>query len=349
MGQTVTCACGQRNSLDSYEVGETRVCVACGRLLSDHPEREYMEEGFAAAPGAFEEEPGASQPTGFETPTEHVESPDAPPVARTWQDGVREAAAPVETDRCARCNRPFRGDWDRNPRPEGAVCHVCAVQADQAYKPPDIRTRRELYRPQPPKPQGPPAAGSSEEEERARKKREMLVLGGIAVVTLVLVNVLPVETWVAMLFSADPEKAAGLAAGWNWAVRIANFVTSAAGSMITLYVALAWTRLLHEGGWRANLPSLLYLGIAFALMNLFVSFIHGYAGMVFGPLAIALVGLAFVVTLMIKLLMISSQFHLRMEAGVGFVLCWAFAGILMTPCVFAVHRLVHGVVAAIAL
>jgi hypothetical protein len=49
-----------------------------------------------------------------------------------------EAPSPEEApkkdspDHCARCGRPFRGDWDKVATPEGVICHICANQSREA-------------------------------------------------------------------------------------------------------------------------------------------------------------------------------------------------------------------------
>ncbi len=53
----------------------------------------------------------------------------------------------VENDRCARCGRSFRGEWDRCEGPEGTICHICANRAPE--NPPQPETQEE---PPPPPP-----------------------------------------------------------------------------------------------------------------------------------------------------------------------------------------------------
>lgn len=362
MGQSVVCACGQRNKLDSYAFGEPRLCVACGQpltvpaiTLEDSTAGPVLEEVFEPVVTGFEEETeegGGPPVTGFETPETETAPPAPEPAPRVWQGGVRETAAVVSDDqRCAACGRSFRGSWDRYARPGGEVCHICATQADPGYKPPGLQARRELYRPAPPMKQSArhPDEDSEAREQQRKRKREMTVLAVAAAVALLLVNVLPVEVWAAMLFSADLTQAEALSPAWNWVLRISGFTVSVVAHMMALHVALSLMRLLHEGGLRENVLPLLYLGVVFTLLNMFVSFARNYFGIVFGPVANILIGMALIITLMIQLLMIAGQFHLRLEGAMGFFFSWVLASLVMKPCVYALHRLLEGVIAAIAL
>lgn len=363
MGRDITCGCGQLNRIDAYVYGEPRYCVACGRRLSEtggdpaiaaslFPEEAFPADPFAPATGEFESPPPTEEPSrAFESPGAPVESePESPAVSRAWQDGIREhAARPGPAGCCARCQRPFRGAWDVNQRPGGDLCHICATQADRAYAPPSENERRTLYRPDPPRTRPPEPEPGDSDESRARKKREILVFVGIAAITLLLVNVLPVETWVAMFFSAAPENAADLPRAWIWVIRTMNFGISVCAHAAALYLALHLIGALDGERFRDDLPTLAWLGVVFTILNLFVNFAGNYFGMVFGPVAGILMGLALLVSLMIKLLLIANHFPARMEGAIGFLMCWAFASLLLKPCVFVTHRLFHGLIAAIAL
>lgn len=353
MGQSVLCSCGRRNDLDSYGYGEPRICVACGGPLPQVPVTlgAYQKDGFAPVVTGLDSQDDAGGPsvlTGFESPTPEEPATDPVSGTRAWHDRVPEPTTSGDTDgaRCARCQKAFRGAWDRHERPEGAICHICSTRADTAHTPPTAEQRRELLRPDPPKKTVP--APQSDSVEPSTKRREMLVLGAIAIIVLVFINVFPVEEWAALLFAADLSKAEGLPVLWHWVARVGNFVISVLVHSATLYVALAWTGLLFEGGLRSNAWSLLQLGVCFALLNMGVDFIHTYFG-VFGTAAGILAGLALIVSLVIKLLMIAARFPLRLEGGVAFFLAWALAGLVMKPCMVALHQLVQGVVAAVAL
>lgn len=366
MGQSVICSCGQRNNLDSYRYGEPRLCVACGQPLSPPPvtlpeepagaleSDQFKAEAFDLDATDFEAASGdGGEPilTGFETPGAEEVHIEPAPAPRPWQDGVREAAAAVQEDlRCAHCKRPFRGDWDKNDRNGQLLCHICAVQADPAYKAPDVETKRALFRPEPPKKIAPknPRDDSEERERRQKKAREMILLATSAVVVLVVVNVFPVEVWVAMFFAADLTQAEELSAAWHWLLYAANFTVGAAGHMAALYVALSLSNLLYPGGIRQNIGPILYLGIAFEILNTLLALAAKFFPF-FGPLGMGLIGMAFVIMLVIKYLMVSERFHVGFEGFVGLILAWVMASLLVKPGVFALLQLIQGIVAAIAL
>ncbi|MFO7973647.1 MAG: hypothetical protein R6V12_03330, partial [Candidatus Hydrogenedentota bacterium] len=44
---------------------------------------------------------------------------------------IEETPRKDSPDHCARCGRPFRGDWDKTPTAEGVICHICANQSQE--------------------------------------------------------------------------------------------------------------------------------------------------------------------------------------------------------------------------
>lgn len=362
MGRSITCPCGQQNLVDVFGAGEVAYCFACGRPLAREPEpaaRVWDSDPFKPEAPEFAE-PSGTNP--FESPdpeqgdggviTFSVEKPEivAPVVEpRAWAGQVREVVREeVSGEHCAQCRRPFRGEWDRNARPEGAICHLCASRADQNYEVPSDWMKRELYRPAPPRKLRQQQPGPEVDEAQRKKRREIVALSIVAVLTLVVVNVFPVEDWAAALFTADREKAAALPGIWNWVARGVNFLVSVIGQVITLYMALAWSRLLYEGGWDENWPTLTYLGVVFAIFNELVM-LAMVLFMVLGPAVGILTGMAALVTFAIKMLMISERYPLRIEGGITFLLSWIVCGLMFWPCTFALHRLLNGLLSAILL
>jgi len=65
------------------------------------------------------------------------------PFAAKSTDDLKGVEGP---QRCARCGKPFRGDWDRYSSPAGLVCHICAnlagAEPDRPTPvvPPPVRT-----------------------------------------------------------------------------------------------------------------------------------------------------------------------------------------------------------------
>lgn len=358
----MTCPCGQQNRIDVFGAGEVPYCLACGRPLVREPEpvaRVWDSDPFKPEAPEFAESDAANP---FESPappqggdgviTFSVERPDAaaPDVqSRAWAGQVREVVPEaVSGEHCAQCRRPFRGEWDRNVRPEGAICHLCATRADQNYEAPTDWMKRELYRPAPPRKLQQNQPGPEVDEAQRKKRREIVALSVVAVVVLVVVNVFPVEEWAAALFTVDREKVAALPGIWNWVARGVNFLVSVIGQVITLYMALKWSRLLYEGGWGENWPTLTYLGVFFAFFNELVILAMALFT-VLGPAARILTGMAALITFVFKMLMISERYPLRLEGGIGFLLSWCLCGLMLWPCTYAIHRLLHGLLAAILL
>lgn len=331
MGRYITCPCGQRNDIEAFQFGEARQCLACGAMLPREADY-YKAEEFAPLAADFAGGPGGDFSTAneFESPTSLAEEPLASqPIERAWEGRVREVVpAAVEGVRCVRCNRAFRGAWDQHARPDGLVCHICAVQAEKDYEVPDDGRRRELYRPEPPRKIQ--QAPDPEALEKAQKKRkEIILFSVVAIAILVAVNVFPVEDWMATIFSADAGKAPDLPVAWYWVSKAVGVAVTFLGQGIILYAALKWTRLLYDGGLGENWPALAYLAVVFSLMDEFVG--------------------GNIITFIIKVLMISERFPLRMDNGFSFLLTWSLCGLLLWPCNFAIHMALQGIVSAIAL
>lgn len=345
MGRAVVCSCGQRNDIEGFRYGEAVQCLACGQLLPLANEAYKAEEFELAAPDL---ERGFGTENPFESPSPQVDASVPPPTERAWEGRVREGMGTSEDNaRCARCARAFRGAWDIHRKPEGLLCHICASQADKDYVVPEASLRRELYRPEPPrKIHRAPDPGL---DEAARKKRkEIMAFSAVAVVTLAAALIFPVEDWIAAIFSADLGKAPDLPVAWFWVARGVHLLVSALGQGLTLYLALAWSRLLYEGGIAENWPALTYLAVVFTILNELVMLAATYF-VVMGPVGGLLVGMAATVALIIKLLMISERYTLQLEGCVSFFMSWVLSGFLLWPCTFAVHQLLQGIVSALAL
>lgn len=88
----LTCdQCGHEMRVSVHAMGATGRCAGCGAVL------EVCADNTRPFDAEADADEGAAEPA----------EPAAPPT------------------HCARCGRAFRGDWDRNPAPEGTVCLVC--------------------------------------------------------------------------------------------------------------------------------------------------------------------------------------------------------------------------------
>ncbi len=84
-----TCECGHRFYVSAAAWGMESICGKCGLT--------------------FKVSDKNARPAG-----EAADEQDLPPKS--------------SRDHCARCGRAFRGDWDKHPTAEGAICHICANQ-----------------------------------------------------------------------------------------------------------------------------------------------------------------------------------------------------------------------------
>ncbi len=88
-----TCECGHRFHVSDSAWGMESVCGMCGRPIQVTPDN--------------------TRPVDVEIPP-------------------GESDRGSSADHCARCGRPFRGDWDKNSSAEGMICHICANQGGRA-------------------------------------------------------------------------------------------------------------------------------------------------------------------------------------------------------------------------
>lgn len=109
----VHCPCGNEMVMSEFAVGMRTTCPACGSPLTVSWQN--------SRPLDSDEQPVASAST-----------PDARVEAFASDDTEEVVFQPQEPSsragkhHCARCGRPFRGDWDRYQSPEGIVCNICA-------------------------------------------------------------------------------------------------------------------------------------------------------------------------------------------------------------------------------
>jgi len=140
----VTCSCGCENRVSLDRRGNTIICVACGNELMAN-EQPVVPERVAVVPPPPEPAPmPAVSPRRSPFEPEDPDSGDGPP--RSTSDRLdaihrRENRARrvfIESgavrdnfldDRCSRCGRDLRGDWDRIETAAGVMCYVCSNQA----------------------------------------------------------------------------------------------------------------------------------------------------------------------------------------------------------------------------
>jgi len=65
-----------------------------------------------------------SQSTPAISKEAHTVPKDSP--TKEFVDSAAEKPVRPRDSTCARCGKPFRGDWDRNPTHQGTLCHICS-------------------------------------------------------------------------------------------------------------------------------------------------------------------------------------------------------------------------------
>ena len=119
-----TCKCGCKIRVSEFAVGMRRRCGQCGEAFVIGPEN-----------------------------TVALETPARQPVAEFAARSNADAKAFPGPHQCARCGKPFKGEWDRYSTSKGVVCHICASLVAQETGP------GQKERPTPLAPPPPLAAG----------------------------------------------------------------------------------------------------------------------------------------------------------------------------------------------
>ena len=161
------CACGYEKHVQGTTRGEI-VCDLCGAELDETMLRKVSETGPAPTSSAS----STSDPPKSAVPSRvraAFEEPEAPPTSPAESRASIPLAAkpplssfdelePVATPpaapgtACARCNRPFKGDWDRVEVAEGVICYNCSNLAS-AETPERLQAQEASARPFPVRPE----------------------------------------------------------------------------------------------------------------------------------------------------------------------------------------------------
>ena len=141
------CACGYEKHVQGTTRGEI-VCDLCGAEIDESMLREVQEAAPASSAAsepptsavpshvraAFEEPKAAPSPAPKVRPASSAEDrtstmPADPPMSSF--DELEPVATPPAAPGtvCTRCNRPFKGDWDRVEGAEGVICYNCSNMA----------------------------------------------------------------------------------------------------------------------------------------------------------------------------------------------------------------------------
>ncbi len=100
--------CGNRMRVPEYAMGTKGRCSKCHSVLDVTSEN---TQPFASSP-VRQAAPVAVAPQSLNPAVEGFISNDSPPR--------------VAGGACARCGKPFRGEWDRYETDIGVICHICS-------------------------------------------------------------------------------------------------------------------------------------------------------------------------------------------------------------------------------
>jgi len=308
--RVVTCSCGQRMLVPASALGVTGVCVECGApltvTLQNSRPRRHREQG---APGAKPEKL-AGQSQG-----------------------------------CARCGRPFRGDWDRTPMDVGVFCYRCAnlcsskdpsALAGSAvpalHNPPPMP--REMH-PDRPWQSGDGFDQRLDQRHLARRKEFLtkykgpLIFAAVSALVMMLVMILPVERYVAYLIYGADAKPAEEASPVFWTlIAVLGVFLQIMRYFVTLYLLLAFSNKLPNETFGKNLIAVGAVAIPLGLANL--------------------AALNFLLAFSVGIGRILVVWHLYQLEFKHLLLFWLLS-LLLGPLFQALDALAYGILAAIAL
>lgn len=197
---------------------------------------------------------------------------------------------PVAEDQCARCGRPFRGDWDRHEDEEGTLCTFCSRQVDRltpsyldvptgVIRPPSREELREMTA---------LAAENKKPERDPDKYRGLMPFLITFAVVMLLIMVLPVERWINGFTTGwhekpKPTETAGVVHVFN---SIAGYLFLIVGYMLPTYLAFL------ESGRNVKGREFFWSNLGDTAKYAFVFFLFGVTFQVpvtaffYGPIAI---------------------------------------------------------------
>lgn len=234
------------------------------------------------------------------------------------------ASAPETVERCARCGRPFRGEWDRFQGNEGAVCNICAnlaAEQDPAVPRPSIPT------PQPHKAFRNPGWSALEAEpskelspeDKRRRNAQMIGLAAIALITITVYVLWPAGEG-APGRGVEPEAAEAaareLSRGVDYLLRGIRLVLGIATKALALYLALMAVNKLPNETFLKNLAAVLVVAVPLYLIG-------------FIPLAGG-----FIIMLIIV--------HVVFDPGLGGLVYFVVFNVLASMLTGAVGKLIYG-------
>ncbi|MBI2425572.1 MAG: hypothetical protein HYV27_22295 [Candidatus Hydrogenedentes bacterium] len=304
--RVVSCRCGHRMNVSGAALGSWGKCAACGADLCVTPYNSRVAQDVAAMASLWGDEGGAEPP---EEPAKIVERQES---------------------QCARCGRPFRGNWDRIPVAQGYLCHICHNHTSNQ---PSNMQRPLVQVAEAPRPIE-RVSTDAEKNDRWRRIRGTLVLAAVGAVMLVLVNLFPVERWIAEFFNTSESIRSGdqqLSGGIRFLVAGLLLFNAYLGEAAVIGITFWATGRLVEEEWHLNLFYVLGISFLFWLPELLTLFMP--------------VGVTRITVTLIKAIILIDRF----DFGVGQLFVYAFAAVFIGLTGFALDAFVLGIAAGLFL
>ncbi|HIJ66367.1 MAG TPA: hypothetical protein HPP77_10500 [Candidatus Hydrogenedentes bacterium] len=246
----LTCPCGYEMRLSEYAVGMTTTCPNCGAVLT--VSEENVEPIDEARPVVLPED-------------------------NTEYEAVREPS--LHGDRCSRCGKKFRGEWDQYRASSGLVCHVCANLAgglapelDEAAPlapGPSVTPLASLAPPRGPEPERP----FVERHERVIKR--LVLVAGLAVIAFALFY--PLFAPYIESKPADVEDARAPAAELPYAATVLVYALTLTfrfgAEFAALYLILAWSKKLPDETFGKNVLAVGIVALGLWALGLWPMFV----------------------------------------------------------------------------
>lgn len=265
-------SCGAETDAPGSAYGQSVECHACGddvpvtdatiiRKQEADPDRRGLrieQPGDSGRPGVSS---AVEQAFGGDDDDEDVAHPTfanpEPPRHSPMREHDPIAAGP---EKCVRCGRPFRGDWDEFETAEGTICYVCSNLAVEGI-PERVRKDQEAAQPAVART---PASDRLIEKEAPPRPPEQTFLGydtsspefrrwliGAAIATIAIAWLIMITGWGAPETPRGPSASAPsaedipveLGIAWSIVFRLARYAVLG----LTIYLVLWWRNgLPHE-------------------------------------------------------------------------------------------------------
>jgi hypothetical protein len=366
------CGCGGTTRIPLGAMGQFLACKSCGAKL--HVTRDntrpltQAELGVRPVEDATQERPEStsaaprSEVPEFAPPPGHAADEasevnlfldhDQPAPAPTRAapaaaEPARPAPAKAPLAVCARCGKPFRGDWDQVDTLFGVLCHICAHRAEYieasavpaSSTPPPGPLLREISRQSSWSSADQQQQATLTDEDRRRRRFEMIVLAVIAAVVIGAVLLWP-ESNTPEKVQNPREISSDNVVKLGYSIMAIQAILGVLRNTLLLFVVLGAAKKLPNETFGKNLVALLLVGAVLSVARVFGAF--GVSVFYLLPVVGTLAGAA---ALEIFLLYVLSRFHsLEFSDAILFVVCDVLSGILLR----AVSALVFGVAGLVA-